>query len=375
MKQQHLGFADTVNLGSFYTPEWVVDIVYEMIGRRIPNSADYRIVDTSCGYGSFLRGANAIGADIDLAALAQAQRTCKNGKFFHHNSLLNISRKQHGLTDNEKIVIVGNPPYNDTTSIVRNRIKRGGTECDHEVFSRDLGISFLLSYDRLKADFVCVLHPLSYLIKKTNFSACQAFKNNYRLIDGLVISSAVFSDTSKTTHFPILIALYERNTQGMDYNFITNYSFKTDEKKQFSLSQFDTIDRYINKYPNRSALSEEETIAYFWTMRDINALKRSKTFVKKESSGTIRISRDKLAYYCYVDLFKRNISHIPYYFGNLSVIINHDAFLKIKDIFVQKSAEKHTELRSFIGTNYQDNNTDLTIENYFRDLLKDHYID
>jgi len=57
---------------------------------------------------------------------------------------------------------------------------------------RDLGISFLLSYNKLAADFVCVLHPLSYLIKKSNFEALWQFKDNYRLVDSVVISSGVF---------------------------------------------------------------------------------------------------------------------------------------------------------------------------------------
>lgn len=41
--------------------------------------------------------------------------------------------------------------------------------CDEDLFDRDLGVSFLKSYNKLKADVICILHLLSYLIKKTNF--------------------------------------------------------------------------------------------------------------------------------------------------------------------------------------------------------------
>jgi hypothetical protein len=116
---------------------------------------------------------------------------------------------------------------------------------DADVFSRDLGISFLLSYNKLAADFVCALHPLSYLIKKANFEALKEFKNNYKLIDSVVVSSGVFSATSKTTCFPIIIALYERNSFGMDYEYISYYKFKTNDNKTFFMKGYDTIGKYV----------------------------------------------------------------------------------------------------------------------------------
>jgi tRNA G10 N-methylase Trm11 len=169
MEQKHLDHKDTVNLGSFYTPEWLVDIVYALIEKNVPNSGDYYILDTSCGYGGFLRGEKAIGADIDEAAVLTARKYNPDHLYFIHNSLFEIDRSQYNLTKNAKIIIVGNPPYNDTTSIIRNSIKNVAFSRDSEVKSRDLGISFLLSYAQLEADYICVLHPLSYLIKKANF--------------------------------------------------------------------------------------------------------------------------------------------------------------------------------------------------------------
>jgi predicted RNA methylase len=115
MEQNHLNHKDTVNLGSYYTPQWLVDIVYSLLEKNAPNLRGYYILDTSCGYGGFLRGGKSIGADIDKKAVETAKSAAPASIFFNHNSLSKISRAQYGLDKNAKIIIVGNPPYNDTT--------------------------------------------------------------------------------------------------------------------------------------------------------------------------------------------------------------------------------------------------------------------
>jgi tRNA G10 N-methylase Trm11 len=373
MEQKHLGHTDTVNLGSYYTPAWLVDIVYSLIEKNVPDSTDCCIIDTSCGYGGFLRGKKAIGADIDNKAVETAKSTNPAYSYFNHNSLFEISRSRYNLRSNEKIIIVGNPPYNDTTSIIRNNIKKTEFLRDIDVKSRDLGISFLLSYNKLAADFVCVLHPLSYLIKKANFEALKIFKDNYRLADSVVISSGVFSATSKTTSFPIIIALYERDACGMQYPYIQNYKFKTNEGKTFTIKKYDTIARYVSKYPNRKQVSERETVTYFYTMRDINALKRTATFLPKETSNAVRVTKSKLPYYCYVDVFKDFIPHIPYYFGNNDIMIDNNSFRELEPLFISRSVQKHPKLGVFVDTkNYNDAETEVT--GYFRQLLGEHYV-
>lgn len=382
MDQTHLNYNDTVNFGSFYTPEWLVDIVYFMIQKNICDYSKYYILDTSCGYGGFLRGSNTIGADIDMCAVKIAQEKNTKSVFFNHNSLCNISRSQYNLDNNAKIIIVGNPPYNDTTSIIRNNIKDAKFERDKDIVSRDLGISFLLSYDKLQADYVCVLHPLSYLIKKTNFASFRSFKNNYKLKDSIIVSSGVFSRTSKKTFFPIIIAFYERNNSGMDYDYIANYKLKTNDGKTFSLNSYDYICKYTGKYPNHNTISIDKTVAYFYTIRDINALKRAATFLDKETYNAIRVTEENLPYYCYIDVFKDYIPHIPYYFGNCDIMINNEAFIKIKDFFIYKSIKKHPQLsESYSGYKLmcikekKYCNFEEVIQNYFKDLLGEHYAD
>jgi hypothetical protein len=373
--QQHLNHKDTVNYGSYYTPEWIVDIVYALIRKNIPDSSEYFVLDTSCGYGGFLRGSRAIGADIDGTAITTAQSLRPGTRFLLQNSLSPISRNQYNLAAQDKIIAVGNPPYNDTTSMIRNTIKKTNFERDCEVVSRDLGISFLLSYNKIRADYVCVLHPLSYLIKKANFEALGAFKNNYKLTDSVIISSSVFSETSKTTHFPIIIGFYERNVFGMDYEYISKYAFRTNDGKLFSMSRYDTIGRYIAKYPNQRNVGADETVAYFYTMRDINALKRTATFIDKETYNAIRVTKQKLPYYCYVDVFKEYIPHVPYYFGNSDVFIDGHNFSELQDVFMSKTLKKRPQLSEHTVPQKVYADFEKPITGYFKDLLGEHYVD
>jgi hypothetical protein len=372
MEQRHLDQTDTINLGSYYTPAALVDMVYSLIQKNVPGSVDYRILDTSCGYGGFLRGKGAIGADIDGRAIATAKGIQPVYTYFSHNSLFEISRARYNLGPDEKIIIVGNPPYNDTTSLIRSNIKKAPTFRDAEIISRDSGISFLRSYDKLAADFVCVLHPLSYLIKKANFESLRGFKNNYRLMDSVIISSAAFPSTSKTTSFPIIIALYERAPFGMKYEYIQNYTFRTNEGKTFSIKEYDAIGNYISKYPNHKQVSERDTVAYFYTIRDINALKRAATFLEKETRNAVRVTKTKLPYYCYVDVFKDYIPHIPYYFGNSDIMINSEGFHELEPLFISRSVQKHPKLTPFADAKTY-NDADAKVRDYFRELLGEHW--
>jgi type I restriction-modification system DNA methylase subunit len=79
-KQEHLNFNDTVNFGSYYTPKEFVDLVYKLISKNVQNWEKYTIIDSSCGYGNFLKE-NSIGADIDLKALEVAKKDAKNCVF------------------------------------------------------------------------------------------------------------------------------------------------------------------------------------------------------------------------------------------------------------------------------------------------------
>ncbi|MCD8213434.1 MAG: SAM-dependent methyltransferase [Campylobacter sp.] len=190
MGQTHLNRTQTINLGSYYTPKFIVNIAYDMLEKYV-NLSDFKLLDSSCGYGDFfIKDLDYIGADIDEGAL---KKVSSKARIFQTNSLLNLSREKFALSQNDKLVIIGNPPYNDKELYA----------VDKNLMHRDLGISFMRSYEVLKPEFICVLHPLSYLIKRTNFASLAKFKDNYRLIDGVVISSEIFTPAS-STFFPIL---------------------------------------------------------------------------------------------------------------------------------------------------------------------------
>ena len=135
-----------------------------------------------------------------------------------------------------------------------------------------------------------------------------------------------------------------------------------------------SIKNYLSKYPNQKWVQPNDSVAKFWTMRDINALKRSRTFVDETTYNTILIQKNKLPYYCYVDVFKRHINNIPYYLGNCDVFIDNSKFNQIKDCFVYASAKAHPELQQFVLDKIQDNPEE-KINNYFRNLLGEHYVE
>lgn len=337
--QTHLDHKNTINLGSFYTPKFCVEMAYQLLENQVDLN-EFLLLDSSCGYGDFfIKPLKYLGADIDCQALKKVN---KNIQTICTNSLYQVSRKKYNITDNEKLIIIGNPPYNDKTSIIRNNIKQDLFQIDENLKHRDLGISFLRSYEILQPEFICVLHPLSYLIKKTNFNALKEFSKNYRLIDDIVVSSEIFTPNS-STFFPIIIALYQKSTQGMDYEFIKNYSFKIyPNKHTLRLKDFDFIGNYVPKYPNHKDTRQE--VAYFYTLRDINALKRSKTFLDKPQANAIKVFADNLKYYYYIHHFKQFAYQLPFYFGNLDVFIDNEEFLSIADDFSQLQANSKVQM-------------------------------
>ena len=374
--QYHLKYRDKINLGAFYTPTEYVDIAWNMIKPFLNKKSV--VLDSSCGYGNFFdheitcqKKAN----DVDLIATNQTKNNFPEIDVYNKNALLNVNRKMFDISNDNELIIIGNPPYNDTTSIIRNGIKNDNLEMDIDIKTRDYGMSFLLSYAKLDADIICVLHPLSYLIKKSNFNLLKNFTKNYKLINGVIIDSGTFKETSKGISFPIIIALYKKEKTGMNYNYVQNYKFKTMDNKNFSLNDFDFISNYINKYPLKNIKPNESDIL-FWTMRDINALKRNRTFIHEFGYNAIIVDKNKLDYYIYVDVFKQFSHLIPYYFGNLDVFINNEMFNKYKDYFIYECIMRNNFLKKYVQ--YDDNipleKAKEIIINYFKFLTGEHYV-
>ena len=149
--QTHLDHKNTINLGSFYTPKFCVEKAYQLLENQVDLN-EFLLLDNSCGYGDFfIKPLKYLGADIDCQALKKVN---KNIQTICTNSLYQVSRKKYNITDNENLIIIGNPPYNDKTSIIRNNIKQDLFQIDENLKHRDLGISFLRSYSILQPEFI-----------------------------------------------------------------------------------------------------------------------------------------------------------------------------------------------------------------------------
>ena len=376
MSQAHLAYENRVNLGSYYTPTEIVDVAWKIIAPRVRSQTV--VIDPACGYGDFLRNcgqATTIGSDIDETAIDVAREDNDKVRFFQTNALCDVSRAKFGIPEQSHLIVVGNPPYNDRTSLVRHSIKSVDFDIDEDIASRDLGISFLRSYNKLEADLICVLHPLSYLIKPTNFRLLKEFTANYRLIDGLLISSGEFPESAKHTPFPIVLALYQRNAQGMAYSFIRSFRFRVEGKTDFCLDDFDYIAGYIDKYPKKKHRPRYDDALFFWTMRDINALKRNRTFVESYGTNTIVLDKRKLDYYAYVDVFKRNLHRLPFYFGNCDVLIDNDLFREYKPFFISDTVRHHAFLKKHFQIKpIEKQQVTSELDTYFKLLLGEHQI-
>lgn len=371
-RQSHLGVVGRVNLGSFYTPAKYVDMVAGWLKNHGIDET-WTIADLSCGYGAFFELSDVpgfancrfIGNDIDAEAIVTATKLFPRVEFTVQNALCDVSRSKFHLGADEQVVIVGNPPYNDVTSQINRRIKNSEVTMDADIKTRDLGMSSLLAYDKLKADYVAVLHPLSYLIKKANFKATGRFFGNYEMLEHVVFSSQEFAGTSKNTGFPVIVALYRRSEgRGLTYKAVQDIRFKTVEGDEFALSGFDYVTDRVKKYPHKERYEQE---ILFYTMRDINALKRCRTFIKERIANAVDVAPEQLPYYCYIDCFKR-YAQVPYWMGNFDVPFIADAFASIADAVVADAKFHNQEI---FGKSAPPNEQDTErIKSYIRKTLK-----
>ena len=346
----HLLEDERIQLGAFYTPPNIVRKVVELI---IPycekNKDNVVIADIAAGCGAFLFPILSLGvdyriADYDEKAVAFLQKYFQSNKIFYTNSLLNVGREKFNIRKDQYLIIVGNPPYNDTTSLYRKG-KKGFFECDQDLYDRDLGISFLKAFAKLNADVICVLHPLSYLIKEVNFKRLKGLKERYKLKAGYIFPSSVFRFT-KTAKFPIIVALYEKTNQGMNYDYIKTFSFKFLEKEgEFVLSKFTTTDGYINKYPPRKGELQFSPIGvYFYSFRDLNSLLRNATFLGVKKDNTIVVTIENFYKYAYLYCLKSFVTQKKediWVFGNLSPLVDKEFLEQNKALFVFYAVKTH----------------------------------
>jgi len=365
-KAEHLSKDKQVRLGGYYTPEKLVSRVYNFIQPYLINKKNKIVLlDSAGGCGAFLINVNGYDyriADCDTKACKFLKTLFDRSKIFHTNSLVDVERDKYAIPSDAFLVMVGNPPYNDTTSEFRSGGK-GKNLCDEDLRDRDLGISFLRSYNKLNADIVCVLHPLSYLIKEANFKRLRDFRENYRLVRAEIFSSAVFSGTGNVK-FPVLVALYERNAKGMSYDYIREFKFHILESKQmFVLSDYKTTDGYIYKYPPRKNDIKKSPLGlYYYTFRDLNSLKKNTSFIAKQHYNGIVVTVENFYKYSYLYSLKSLFNpENAWLYGNLSPLIDDRDLENNKKLYVsyavktnhvlQKNKEATREITDFYKTN------------------------
>ena len=335
----HLPKDEIIHLGSYYTPEELVHKVYDFIQPYIDNKGKKVVLfDSAGGCGAFLFGIKQCDyriADRDLEACEFLKQHFDRQKVFHTNSLIEVSREKYFISPSTFLIMIGNPPYNDTTSEFKSG-EKGQNICDEDLYDRDIGVSFLKSYHKLNADVVCVLHPLSYLIKETNFNRLRDFKDNYKLIRGNIFSSALFHGTG-TGKFPILAALYEKNVDGTTFEDIKNFRFNIlDSPKTFVLSNFKTTDGYINKYPPRKNDVQKSPIGlYYYSFRDFNSLKKNTSFFTKEHPNGIVVTLENFYKYSYLYSLKSLFNpEDAWLYGNLSPLVHIEDVEQNKKLYV-----------------------------------------
>ncbi len=373
-RQNHLSRAETINRGAYYTAPAHVRTVRKMLRGVAKPGAMF--LDSACGYGAFLRNReNYVGCDADAAAAKIARANNPRAAVFCANALANVSRKKFKIAEDAKLVIVGNPPFNDRTSQIRRRIKTADAAADGDIKTRDSGMSFLLSFAKLRADAVCVLHPLSYLIKPANFARLRGFMNQYALRKAEILDSASFPDNSQTVAFPIVVALYVRDKNGTTADNARQFRFSVGDL-QFAADDFQYLDSLLCKYP-RARRTDDLDGVQFYTMRDINALRRNRTFLFApfaQGAQSVPVARAQLDYYIYADVFKHFARHVPYYFGNCGVMIDAARYQNVRRYFVADAVRRHPLLRRYVADKtIAASAGDEKIKKYFRNLLGKHY--
>lgn len=384
---EHLPKNERIQMGSYYTPKELVNRVHEFIQPYLDNKKNVVIFDSAGGCGAFLVGLKHYDyriADRDLDACKFLKQHFEQDNVFHTNSLTEVDRHKYYIGPSAFLIMIGNPPYNDTTSEFKHG-KKGQNVCDSDLYDRDLGVSFLKSYNKFKADVVCVLHPLSYLIKETNFKRLRDFKDNYRLVKGEMFSSALFHGTG-TGKFPILVALYEKNPSGMTFDYIKQFQFDIlNSKKKFVLSEYKTTDGYINKYPPRKYDVKDSPIGlYYYTFRDFNSLKKNASFIVQKHPNGIVVTLENFYKYAYLYALKNLFRpEDPWLYGNLSPLVNIDDVEKNKKLYVSyiiknnhifdKAKKTRKEIADFYKIKLEDgfkiNCTEKKIKDKFKNLV------
>ena len=95
---------------------------------------DSYVMDLACGCGAFLElfdDCHILGRDIDPQAI-EILDLFNFTNIGVDNTLLNVNRAKYGLRKDDDLIIIGNPPYNDTSSINKRYSTKAKSKRDPE---------------------------------------------------------------------------------------------------------------------------------------------------------------------------------------------------------------------------------------------------
>jgi hypothetical protein len=194
------------SLGKYYSPTGAIRLVRALL-KGILNPSDL-VLDICVGCGAFafeFAGNEFYGFDIDPVAV-QILKKMGFKLMVEMDSLACVDRARFDIPEDKRVVIVGNPPYNDRTSKNRRKSKsQVHAPMDARVDNQDSGVAFMRAYFLLKPRAVAVLHPLTYLLKPTLYGRLANF--GYRLETCVIFSSRAFA-THGSNAFPFAAALW-----------------------------------------------------------------------------------------------------------------------------------------------------------------------
>ena len=371
----HLPDSKKANLGKYYTPKEIVETLRQKISDKIRENSI--VMDLACGCGAFLElfdDCHIIGRDIDPQAI-EILDLFNFSNIEVDNTLLNVNRAKYGIQESDDLIILGNPPYNDTSSINKRYSTKAKSKRDPEdedIHCRDIGRSFLEAYAKLQPRYICVLHPMSFVIKRVNFQSMKYLIRDYILENAVIFKSTIFSDLYGGTPFPIIIATYKRDERGMDYEYIKHFSFDIyGSNQKFSLANVQQAGHdYIHQTVTSVDTTNDSDIGlYHYNFRDINSLNKA-NFQNAEYREVHRdtmlvVNYTDLWKYCYVNCIKKfllpMLSFDNYYIlGNLNPIIDLQLVESEphywKDLFVACSILKNSHRIDCMNLNNRKNN-------------------
>lgn len=369
-----LSLTDRIKLGAFYTPPSIVSKALELV-QEFKNRAV--VLDPAGGCGAFIEQFSDWDyrvADIDPQSVEYLRKRFDPDRVFLVDALNHVHRSKYRIGENDFLVVVGNPPYNDWTSLYKKG-QKGSFLMDKDVFDRDIGIAFLKAINKLRADVICILHPMSYLIKHANFKRLKSFFKNYTLKRAFVFPSYLFKWTSSNLSFPIVLALYVRDQKGFSWENLLNFSFEfLDNPCTFKLSKIKTTDGFINKYPRKGI---SPIGLYFVTFRDINSLLRNRDFLTKPSTNTIPISWESFPLYAYLIALKYYILERGpkkfWLYGNFSPLIDKTNFFILHNAFIHYALKRSKVVPEIIKEQalkkFKWNKTLEIVDDYFEKLF------